>query len=493
MLFINSAKKHIQYTMCTYTVRLAHVTILGILNYMIETTSPTLRISLSGIRGIIGTDITSDRVYHLAYYYAKKRGITQIAIGRDARPNSNDLYQALIDGLIDAGCIIHNCNYVPLPSLQIYLKEHADIDGGIHLTASHNPPEYNGLKMMMDDGVLIDKASALDLFAADTIEYIQDTDRRDHYENNIHDTEKKAIDLHINKVAPLTHEGRHLTIAVDALNSVGSNTVPEYFKQVNVTLVPIATNLGEPFPHMPEPKPENLAWTQNELKKLETPYDFCAVIDPDADRLVLIDGDSNLLSEEFTLPLIARAYRESYTGDNTSIVVNYSTSMASEIILEGSPISVERSAVGERNVIEKMKQVHALWGGEGSGGVIDPRIIYGRDALTGLMHIINLLRSSDMSLADHVATLPQLYRHKSSVPIDGIDFADIKKRFIGHFTGRGIINTDDGFHIRLDEKEENLESWIHVRPSNTEPILRIYGESTDELRLNELIKNLPLD
>jgi len=459
---------------------------------MINISSPTLRISLSGIRGIIGTDITPERVYHLSYYYAKKHGIQRIAIGRDARPNSDDLYKALIDGLIDAGCRIDNCRYVPLPSLQIYLNEHVDIDGGIHLTASHNPPEYNGLKMMMSDGVLIDKDSALELFTADEIAYDTKKDREEMYAKNITDTEKKAIDIHISKITPLTHEGRHLTIAVDALNSVGSNTVPRYFEKVNVALIPIATNLGEPFPHMPEPKPENLDWTREQLHRLDTPYDFCAVIDPDADRLVLIDEKGDFLSEEFTLPLIAAAYRERYHGDDTSIVLNYSTSMTTEIILKDTPISVQRSAVGERNVIEKMREVDALWGGEGSGGVIDPRIVYGRDALTGLMHIINLLRSSDMSLSEHVATLPQLYRHKSSLPIQGIDFADIKKRLIGHFTGRGDISTDDGFYIRFANESENTESWIHVRPSNTEPILRIYGESTDEAHLNELVESLPL-
>lgn len=435
-----------------------------------------LRVRISGIRGFCPEVLTPEIAYALIRGYVGALPEGPVVIARDPRPTGASLKKAVVQALTDEGREILDADFVPLPSIQVYTRQ-TNAVAGIHITASHNPAEYNGLKCLDEEGSFLSQET-LDGIVARTERFLGQPII--YTENTSTNVQRAVIDAHLNLLDDKIQKGKRLTVAVDACNGAGSKIVPELLEKMECDVVHVATDWTKPFPRKPEPMPAHLEWTQQELEGKE--YDLCVIVDPDSDRLTLIDEQGTLLSEETTLPIISLGYVAA--GATGTIVVNLSTSQMTEKVTEGTGLTVERSAVGEFNVVSKMKETHAILGGEGSGSVIDPTLNFGRDALVGIVHIINYIRSAGKEVSEIVATLPQYEIRKEKLPADTITDREVFYKKVAEAFPGAETNYDDGIRLTWN----NEEKWIHIRPSNTEPIFRVIGEAKSEKELGELFK-----
>ncbi|MEX0934956.1 MAG: hypothetical protein WDZ70_01345 [Candidatus Paceibacterota bacterium] len=430
-----------------------------------------LKVALSGIRGHAPEVLTPELVYAFASALAHRMPPGPIVVGRDSRPSGIELKSAVISALSNAGREVLDIDLAPLPTTQIAILESAAA-GGINITASHNPIEFNGLKLLGGDSLFIDQ-STLNTILSFVREYAGGYATS---EEESTDIQERAYNWHIDRLKEYVIEGDSLVVAVDAVNGAGSYIVPDLLRQMGCDVIEIATEAQKPFPHTPEPTPTNLEWTRERLK--EHSYDLCVVVDPDADRLTLIDQNNSLLSEEVTLPLVlSELVSQGRTG---SVVTNLSTSMMINDVARQHDIEVFRSPIGERNVIEKMQEVDAFFGGEGNGGVIDPQIHYGRDSLVGILYVINYLRRTQKPLSEIARSFDTYTMRKEKIGIDlGVTLGAYTKPLKEVFSDASL-DTQDGLHFSWSDK------WIHIRLSNTEPVLRIIGEAGSQKVLNEL-------
>ncbi len=424
-----------------------------------------LVVSISGIRGITPNILSEQLVYAFAYTFSSLLPPGPILVSRDSRASGIAFKKIVIQAFASQGRAIIDADLVPLPTTQIAIKESHCV-GGVDITASHNPIEYNGLKFLDDHGIFIRKPFLDKLCGG--VENFKKLVEQKAIKPEIKSINEQAIVWHLARVKNAIISGRKLIVAVDAVNGAGSIIVPKLLSLMNCEIIPLAVDPMAPFPHVPEPTPTNLAWTQNKLKN--STYDLCVIVDPDADRLVLMDETGVILSEELTLPLVAEELL--LQGRKGAVVTNMSTSKMIDTVAEKYGAEVIRSAVGEINVVEKMQEVGAFFGGEGNGGVIDPQVHYGRDSVVGIVNIINLMRRKNMKLSELRMSLDKFVMRKIKVPIsEHLKMEVIEEKIKATFPDANI-NTIDG--IRLDWKD----TWIHIRPSNTEPILRIIGEGT---------------
>lgn len=439
-----------------------------------------IQISISGVRAHSPEILDEKLAYAFVRTFCELTPEGPIVVARDSRPTGILLKKAVLQALHDAGRDILDADLVPLPTAAMAVARFMAA-GAIHITASHNPPEYNGLKFLNMDGEFISQLDVQRLKEYISSFYLDDIAYTDATEIDPLDIHEDAIYYHLEKVKAVSEEGKELTVAVDAVNGAGSHIVPRFLEEIGCKVINLANDPGQPFPHLPEPTPDNLVWTQEQLKGKR--YDLCVVVDPDADRLVLIDEAGELLSEEYTLPLIAcdLVARKSLG----KFVVNLSTSQMCEILTRDSLVSVEYAAVGEANVVAAMKESEAIFGGEGNGGIIDPMVHYGRDALTGIAHIVNLLRREDVALGQMVSKLPDLVMKKEKLSVEGVNLESLYIKLRKEFSDASV-NDKDGLRFMWPDQQ----LWIHVRPSNTEPILRIIAEGKTEGQLQAKVKQV---
>ncbi len=434
-----------------------------------------LMVSISGIRGHSPEVLTPQVAYAFTKAFVSVMPDGPIVLSRDSRASGHILKNAVMSALAESGREILDADLIPLPTTQIAVSE-LRASGGIDITASHNPIEYNGLKFLNNEGTFISK-DILDKILA-YISALPEEIEIQEFTGTTKNIQSEAMQFHLDKIKARAITGRPLIVAVDTVNGAGSYIVPKLLEDIDCTVIPIATDPTKPFPHVPEPKPENLVWTQNELKgKI---YDICVVVDPDADRLVLIDETGALLPEESTLPLVLSELI--LEGKKGSVVINLSTSRMTEDVGEKNGITVLRSPVGEINVVAMMKKTGAFFGGEGGGGIIDSDIHYGRDSLSGIISIINLMRRTGKKLSELYAELPkyEMQKLKLNVPKDA-NYPVLYEKISALFLD-AAVNRDDGLRLVFSDK-----TWVHIRPSNTEPIFRIIGESTQKETLDDII------
>ncbi len=361
--------------------------------------------------------------------------------------------------------------------------EELDADGGIILTASHNPREWNALKLLNGKGEFINAEEGkrvLELAESADFEYA-DIDSIGSYQED--DT---TIDMHIEKILalPLVDveliKKKNFKIAVDSVNSTGGITVPKLLKALGVnTVVEIYSEPTGDFPHNPEPLPENI----RELSSLvvENNCDLGIVVDPDVDRLALVCENGEPFGEEYTLVAISD-YILSKTPGNT--VSNMSSTRALRDITEKHGQKYSASAVGEVNVVELMKETNAVIGGEGNGGIIYPELHYGRDALVGIALFLTHLAEKDMSVSRLRYTYPRYFISKNKMELtEDIDIDDLFKKMEEKYS-QYDISTIDGLKINFEDE------WVHLRKSNTEPIIRIYSESDSETKSDHLSNSI---
>ena len=444
--------------------------------------------SISGIRGTIGGLVGDglsplDLVKFTAAYltWVKEGRETgrklRIVVGRDARI-SGEMVNALVTGtLMGMGADVVNLGLASTPTTELaVVAENAD--GGIILTASHNPKQWNALKLLNEKGEFLNDTEGKTVLQIATDErfiFAQVDDLG-------HESLKDYTDYHIQQVLELALvnveaiKKRKFRIAVDAVNSVGGIIVPRLLKALGVAdIVEINCSADGYFAHNPEPVPENLRETSETV--IGANVDVCFVVDPDVDRLAIINEDGTMFNEEYTLVAVAD-YVLKHTKGNT--VSNLSSSRALRDVTEMHGGSYTPSAVGEVNVTTMMKATNAVIGGEGNGGVIYPASHYGRDSMVGIGLFLSHLATTGLKCSELRATYPDYIISKNKIELTpGIDVDEILRKIKQKYSHETINDTDG---VRIDFEME----WVHLRKSNTEPIIRIYSESKSAERAGKL-------
>ncbi len=415
-----------------------------------------------------------------------------IVIGRDGRPSGIEIEKFIAKTLIYFQRDFVLLGLVPTPTVQIMVEELKAIIG-ISITASHNPEEWNGLKFIKSDGIFLnalDNKILLETISEHNITEIPD-DITTNTDIIFPDKNKFAINTHINKILNLHIDNipvdlqiiknKNFKVALDAINSSGSYIIPQLLKSLNCEVVKINCEGNGEFVHQPEPLAENLLDLGQ--KVVESQSDIGLAIDPDGDRLVLINEYGKPIKEEFTIVLSVWSFLQlSKNPQNVIVVVNHSTTQLVEQIAERYGARVYRAPVGEINVVEKMKELNAEIGGEGSGGVIIRDFHLGRDASAGIILVLLLLASSGKKISELVDELPKSVMKKVKLEFDD-NFEKLIDLTIPHFKKEKCIKEDGLKFIGSDY-------WVQLRKSNTEPILRIIAESSTEFSTNVLIDKI---
>ncbi len=456
----------------------------------------TLIKSISGIRGTIGgmsgDNLSPEDIVKFTSAYGswlqernqKKR--VKIVIGRDARLSGGMLNKLVSATLVGLGIDVVDLGLSTTPTVEIAVPLEM-ADGGIILTASHNPKQWNALKLLNEKGEFIsDKEGKriLEIAELGGIIYAEVDDLGIYTENDTYlETHVKAI-LDIDMVQPQAIAERDFTVVVDGVNSTGGIFIPHLLKSLGVkNVIELYCEPNGHFPHNPEPLKENLGGISKAV--VDNNADLGIVVDPDVDRLAFVMENGEMFGEEYTLVAVAEYVLKHRKGNTVS---NLSSTRALRDVTEASGGEYEASAVGEVNVVDKMKEIGAVIGGEGNGGVIFPELHYGRDALVG----VALFLSHLATVGDHMKVLCTELRARyndytiSKNKIDltpDIDVDNILEKIKNKYSNQPT-NTIDGVKIEFDKE------WVHLRKSNTEPIIRIYSESESEQKANELAQRI---
>ena len=433
--------------------------------------------SISGIRGTLGDDENSLNptnlsrfVYAFSLFQRKKNRNKKIiiAVGRDGRESGQTFIRIVNRALSLCGIHVANIDLTTTPTAQLVIIK-KKLSGGIMLTASHNPKNWNALKFFNDKGEFLSEHDVKEILDIESNNLTPQFDNIDL--GKIHDLED-SFRLHIDEILNLKHvnpqkiRDKKFKIVVDGINSSGGIIIPMLLEILNVEVIKINCVPDGNFAHDPEPLDKNLS----ELKKEVILHnaDLGIAVDPDVDRLVFVSEKGKTLGEENTLISCADYILSKESGPAVS---NLSSSMGLRDVCAKYNVEYFSSKVGEINVVEKMKDVNAIIGGEGNGGIIYPESHYGRDALVGVGLLLTSLALKDKSISKVFEELPKYHMLKEKINIDAnLNFNEIKIKLKSAFQNYSF-NETDGLKI------ENKSSWIHVRKSNTEPIIRIYIES----------------
>jgi phosphomannomutase len=427
----------------------------------------TLMVSISGIRGIVGDGLDPHTIVKYTSAYADIIGKGKIVVGRDARITGAMVNDFVTGTLTAKGFDVINIGICPTPTVQFNVTE-LKASGGIAISASHNPNEWNALKLLNKTGQFLtpDENKIM-------IEKLNNASKNYKSWNKIGKSifYNEGIKNHVNAVMNLKYinrkaiRKRKFKVLVDCVNGAGAYVIPDLLKDFGCKVIEMNCEKTGIFPRLPEPLPENLIATMKAVKKAKA--DLGIVVDPDVDRLVLITDKGEPFSEENT---ITQAVRFILSKKKGNVVVNLSTTRAVEDIAGEFGCKVFRAPVGEANVVKKMKEKKAIIGGEGSGGVIYPALHYGRDALVGIAITLQHLLEFEKPISKLKEALPQYFIHKKKVNIAGSNPDKIIGRLKSKYKNEKI-NTDDGLRIDF------TNHWLHLRKSNTEPIIRIITEA----------------
>lgn len=460
-----------------------------------KNTTMALIKSISGIRGTIGgkpgetlspLDVVRFTAAYGTWLSKQSNGNTKVVIGRDGRISGEMVQRLVVSTLNALGLDVVDLGLSTTPTVEMAVV-FEKAAGGIILTASHNPKEWNALKLLNEKGEFIsgaDGAAMLEIAAKDEYEFAS-VDKLGSYTVN-----ENALQQHIDAVLayPLVDvaaiKKAKFKVVLDAINSTGAIAVPAMLRALGVKDITVLNGeVNGRFAHNPEPLPENLRELCNEVNKQNA--DLGIAVDPDVDRLCFVCEDGSLFGEEYTLVAVADYVLRTRKGNTVS---NMSSTRALKDVTVKHGGTYTPSAVGEVNVVTKMKAVNAVIGGEGNGGIIVPDLHYGRDALIGIALFLSHLAKEKKSAKQLRNSYPDYFMSKNKIELTaGFDlkkiFDHIKKKYKAH-----QINTEDGLKIEFEN------DWVHLRTSNTEPIIRIYSESNSETVAaniaNKLIKDI---
>jgi len=455
----------------------------------------TLIKSISGIRGTIGgatgdnltpPDVVKFTTAFASYLLRQSKGNNLVVVGRDARISGQMVAGLVTSTLIAKGLDVLDLGLSTTPSVELAVAD-MQASGGIIITASHNPKQWNALKLLDHNGEFLDEEAAskvLEIAESNAFHYneVQHLGKITHQYGGYIDTHiQKILDLPLVDVDAIT--AKQYKIVVDAVNSTGGIAVPKLLKALGVKeVIELHCEPTGNFAHNPEPLPENLSELAQTVKSQKA--DMGISVDPDVDRLAIVSENGEMFGEEYTLVAVAQ-YVLQHTPGNT--VSNLSSTRALQDVTEKAGMSYSASAVGEVNVVKKMKATDAVIGGEGNGGIIYPAVHYGRDALVGIALFLSHLAKIGKKPSTYRSSLPNYVISKNKINIEeGLDpdaiLAHIKEKY-----KRNPINTIDGVRIEFGEE------WVHLRKSNTEPIIRIYAESKTSTMADNLAKKIMMD
>ena len=431
--------------------------------------SESLIISISGVRGVVGKDLTPELVCQWAAAFGQLANEAErplVVLGRDSRTSGPMLLSAARAGLQSVGCDVIECGLIPTPTAQLAV-EHHEAGGGIVLTASHNPIEWNAMKFVGPDGLFLDAETAGHLRS---LAEAPDRIRRVGWDGiGERHGDPDAIRRHVEAVLALPMidvekiRRRRFTVALDAVRGVGGIVMPLLLEAMGCSVRGIHLEADGRFPRPPEPSPERLG----DLSALvrDSRADIGFAMDPDGDRLALTDETGRAISEDYTLAFAVLSVLERTPGP---VVVNLSTSLVVDDAAKSAGVSVERCKVGEANVAGVMRERKAVIGGEGNGGVMLPDLHLGRDAPVAAALVLDLLARTGKRVSELVSERPEYVIVKAKAPRGG-DLNGTYEALTQHFAD-GETNRLDGLHLRWSDR------WLHVRPSGTEPIVRMIAE-----------------
>ena len=454
----------------------------------------TLIKSISGIRGTIGGELgdnlTPIDVVKFASSYGqwlkenKPGKKLTVVIGRDARI-SGDMVNSLIESsLLSVGIDVINIGLATTPTTEMAVTGKR-ADGGIIITASHNPAQWNALKLLNDKGEFINAEQGerlLQIAEENSYKFVEIDDIGVVVERCSYDNEHIEAVLAMDHIDIAKIKARKFKVVVDAVNSVGGTIIPELLRRLGVEVVELNCEPTGHFAHIPEPIPENL--TEIAALVPQVNADFGIVVDPDVDRLALVNPDGTMFGEEYTLVAVADYLLSKVKGNTVS---NLSSSRALADITEKHGGSYSASAVGEVNVVAEMRATNAIVGGEGNGGIIYPALHAGRDALVGVAFMLSFLAEENVTLLELKSRYPKYHISKNKIELTpAIDVDDVLAKMKVKYANEKV-NDIDG--VKIDFPTE----WVHLRKSNTEPIIRIYSESKDEAAAEALAAKIIKD
>lgn len=435
-----------------------------------------LRISVSGIRGVIGDGLDAVTVSRWASAFGAWLPAGPVVVGRDTRPSGPMVLDAVTAALVSTGHDVVDIGIATTPTTEVAVQE-SDAVGGVIITASHNPQQWNALKFLQGNGLFLTAEQNREMrfcYGKEqghvTFDRLGSVSRRE-----------GSDDLHIKAIldAPWLERERiaaaGLHAVVDAVEGAGGSIVPRLLEELGVRCTPLYCGLTGDFPHDPEPTPAHL--TELAAAVAGSDADLGFAVDPDVDRLALVDGDGTALSEEMTLVLASDFLLAKTPG---AMAVNLSTTGLIEQVAARHGCTVHRTPVGEANVVETLLAEGGILGGEGNGGVIYPTLHAGRDALVGIAMILQSLAESGRSLAELTADLPPVVMVKDKVAMaETPDNDRLAEALAG--LGAGDLDRRDGV------KWSGADAWVHVRASNTEPVVRIIAEAQDTAAADDLL------
>lgn len=451
----------------------------------------TLIKSISGIRGTIGgkpgdtlnpLDIVKfTSAYATFIRHSAMNASRRIVVGRDARLSGKMVEQIVCGTLMGMGFDVVNIGYATTPTTELAVTMN-QADGGIIITASHNPRQWNALKLLNSHGEFLTAADGNEVLAIaenEDFEYAEVDDLGKYTEDNSFDIKHIDSVIALDLVDVAAIQERHFKVCVDSINSVGGIILPKLLDRLGVEYEFINGEANGDFAHNPEPLEKNLGGIMERMKSGE--FDLGIVVDPDVDRLAFIQEDGKMFGEEYTLVSVA-AYVLSHTLGNT--VSNLSSTRALRDVTRNYGGTYTAAAVGEVNVTTKMKEVGAIIGGEGNGGVIYPESHYGRDALVGIALFLSYLAEQGVKASELRERFPNYFIAKNRIDLTKSTDVDAILNKVKEMYKDEQVNDIDGVKIDF------ADSWVHLRKSNTEPIIRVYSEAATQEAADALGKKL---
>ena len=436
--------------------------------------SQQAKFGIAGLRGVWGKGLNEDlaRTHIEAFaVFLQKQGAKKIVIGRDSRKSGPTIKDIAVDILMGAGIEVTDIGIVPTPTL-IYLTRTSPFDGAIMITASHNPPEYNGIKFFNKNAFYINEKELEEIqnYIGSKPQQRESGGSREDLGLGV-----KHVDHVIKNIDTEIIRNKKFKVVIDVINGAGYKLGPMLLEKLGCDVTVINETPDGNFFHMPEPLVENLVGLAEKVKEVGADIGFA--LDPDADRLVLCDEKGVIVFEEYTLSLAIKSVLEKTPGD---IVTNLSTSNTNDDLVKTIGYKNYRTKVGEMAVVEGIIEHNAIIGGEGGGGVIYPTINLCRDSITGMALILELLAQKNEKLSGLVNELPHYEFIKTKMPFES-DIKEIIEKMVKEFS-EGKADTQDGLRVDFSDS-----SWVQLRASNTEPIIRIWAEAKDKVRAEELL------
>ena len=439
---------------------------------------PTLKISISGVRGVVGQSLTPKLLTRFAQAFGTHTGSGTIVIGRDPRTTGEMVKHAVVSGLLSTGSRVVDIGVCPVPTVQLQVR-HRCAQGGIAITASHNPAEWNALKFIGSSGLFLDAGQArelLDIYHQGEYTKVGGAELRTCEEV------EGATDFHIKSIldvlGPLPQTQKKLRVVLDSCNGAGSLVGPKLIEALGAEVIRLNTTPNGSFPRPAEPLPENLGDLCRVVKENQADVGFAQ--DMDADRLAIVSEEGEAIGEDNTLVLATLYVLGREKGP---VVANLSTTSAVADVAKRFDCPVFLTKIGEVNVTDAMQLQRAVIGGEGNGGVIYPRINFARDSLVGIALVLHLLAESGKSITELLSDIPRytIVKEKLACRSDRIAGAlrTVRQAFADY-----PLDTRDGVKVMMPD------GWLLVRGSNTEPIIRVVAEAKSEERARSLVDDV---